>query len=89
MDLAPDGTRHGIRYLAPGTRVCLENGLNDAGADAPEYGVVVHCWRDESIDMYDCYVAFFGAGFPTGEPSEKPYILRYYTSTLRTVEKVS
>jgi len=89
MDLAPDGTRHGIRYLYPGTRVCLENGLNEAGEAAPEYGVVVHCWRDEGIDIYHCYVAFFGAGFPTGVPSEKPYILRYSTSTLRTVEKVS
>lgn len=87
--MAPDGTLHAMRYLAPGTRVCLESGLNDAGEEAPEYGVVIHCWRIEELDAYDCYVAFFGSEFPTGEPNEKPYILRYYTSTLETVENVS
>jgi hypothetical protein len=86
--MAPDGTRHGERYLAPGTRVCLENGLNDDGEDAPEYGVVVHCWRDEGAGGYDCYVAFFGSELPTNEPTEKPYVLRYYASTLATVQEV-
>lgn len=89
MNVAPDGTLHGMRYLAPGTRVRLESGLNDAGENVPEYGMVVHCWRDDKVDGYDCYVAFFGGDFPTSKPCEKPYILRYYSSTLATVEAVS
>lgn len=86
--MMPDGTLHGNRYLGPGTKVCLENGLNDAGEEASEYGVVVHCWRHEELGygFYDCYVAFFGGTFPSGEPADKPYILRYAASTLATIE---
>lgn len=66
------------RFLAPGTKVRLDALVNDEDSVTSEYGVVVHCWLNEEIGMYDCYVAFFGeGGFPVSEPREKPYILRY------------
>ena len=66
------------RFIAPGTPVRYD-GMNEGG---PEYGVVIHCWNDEEIGAHDCYVAFFGAEIPTGKPAEKPYVLRYATSSL-------
>ncbi len=83
--MMPDGTLHGDRYLAPGTRVCRENGAADSGEDAREYGIVVHCWKDDELGLYDCYVAFFGSTFPDAKPSDKPYILRYAACTLKTL----
>lgn len=65
-------------YLTPGTQVRYD-GLVDGG---PEYGVVVHCWYEPEIYGHDCYVAFFGPEMPSGQPSEKPYILRYAASSL-------
>lgn len=47
-----------------------------------EYGVVIHCWLDEEIGGYDCYVAFFGNELPTQKPNEPPYILRYASTSL-------
>jgi len=64
-------------YLPPGTRVRYD-GLEDG----PEYGVVVHCWLDDEIQVHDCYVAFFGDEQPTGKPAKKPYILRYAAISL-------
>jgi len=71
---------HG-QYLTPGTLVRYD-GLVEGG---PEYGVVVHCWLDEEIDGYDCYVAFFGNLLPRGKPIEKPYVLRYASASLKIV----
>lgn len=65
------------RYLAPGTRVRRDTSFDGEDAVTPEYGVVVHCWANDGIEAYDCYVAFFGDRFPAGQPTEKPYILRY------------
>jgi hypothetical protein len=66
-------------YLAPGTPVRYDS-LEQCG---PEYGVVVHCWLDDEINAYDCYVvAFFGNEEPAGKPPEKPYILRYASTSL-------
>ena len=62
--------------LAAGTMVRYD------GGEAPEYGVVVHCWHNPEIDALDCYVAFFGSEPPTGIPAEKPYILRYAAASL-------
>lgn len=70
------------RFLSPGTRVRYD-GLVEGG---PEYGVVIHCWEDPAHGFHDCCVAFFGAGFPTGAPEEKPYILRYGAISLQVVE---
>ena len=77
-----DGTLHGNRYLAPGTRVRLDN-----VGEIPfsEHGVVVHCWKDRQSGLFDCHIAFYGEQMPMDEPSEKPYVLRYYASTLATV----
>jgi hypothetical protein len=65
-------------FLPPGTRVRYD-GLVDGG---PEYDVVVHCWIDQEASFYDCYVAFYGAAFPEGAPREKPYVLRYASTSL-------
>ena len=72
---------HG-RYLGPGTPV-----LFDGFEDHPEYGVVIHCWLDDEIQGWDCYVAFFGGRGPTGKPSEKPYVLRYASLSLTVVDR--
>lgn len=68
-------------YLKPGTKVRYEGCL-----DGVEYGVVVHCWPMENLDFYDCYVAFFGNQMPKGKPKEKPYILRYASTSLVKVD---
>ncbi len=74
-------------YLPPGTPV-RHDGLQHGG---PEYGIVVHCWLDDEISAYDCYVAFFGDEQPTGKPAEKPYVLRYASTSLtvtRTLQPI-
>ncbi len=68
-------------YLPPGTAVRL-----DASVElGPEYGVVVHCWYDDELGGYDCYVAFFGDRQPSGKLAEKPYILRYFSMSLNVL----
>lgn len=69
-------------YLPPGTVVRY-----DGCENGPEYGVVVHCWFDEESYGYDCYVVFFGNELPTGKPSQKPYVLRYYSISLNVIGK--
>lgn len=65
-------------FIRPGTAVRYD-GLGESG---PEFGIVVHCWPDPEIQVFDCYVAFFGTEAPTGKPREKPYVLRYAASSL-------
>jgi hypothetical protein len=65
-------------FIPAGTPVRYD-GLIDGG---PEFGVVVHCWFDDEIQAFDCYVAFFGSGFPETKPTEKPYVLRYAATSL-------
>lgn len=72
----------GDKYLAPGTRVRLDNHVNGDDAITSEFGVVVHCWLCEELQMFDCYIAFFGDDFPDGAPTEKPYVLRYMARSL-------
>ncbi|MFN3674845.1 MAG: hypothetical protein ACK4TC_02620 [Sphingomonas pseudosanguinis] len=74
------------RYIPSGTRVRLDALVYDDDRVASEFGVVVHCWLDDQIGGYDCYVALFGDAFPEGRPSEKPYILRYASVSLTTIE---
>ena len=69
-------------FIPPGTRVRLDG----AADDGPEYGIVVHCWQDDAIGAYDCYVAFFGDEFPSAQPREKPYVLRYAASSLTLID---
>jgi len=72
-------------YLPPGTRVRYD-GHEDGG---PEYGIVVHCWLDDEIDAHRCYVAFFGDQLPQGKPVEKPYILRYASTSLTVIQSTA
>jgi len=69
------------QYLNPGTRVCYES-TDGGGTLSRELGVVIHCWMNDEIDMYDCMVAFFGDEFPTKYPKEPPYVLRYASVSL-------
>jgi hypothetical protein len=71
------------RFLAPGTKVRLDLSGDDGTATA-EYGVVVHCWDEPAIG-FDCYVAFFGDTPPSGAPSQKPYVLKYASSSLTSI----
>jgi len=71
-------------FLPAGTRVRL-----DSGEGGPEFGVVVHCWSEDLGDgflIYDCYVAFFGREFPDGSPEEKPYVLKYASTSLQVLD---
>lgn len=67
------------RYLAPGTKVRRDAYWNDDEHLTSEFGIVVHCWLDNEMSMFDCYIAFFGDALPTDKPAEKPYVLRYAT----------
>ncbi len=68
-------------FLPPGTKVRLD-GSDEFG---PEYGIVVHCWLDEELEGYDCHVAFYGDSFPDGPPTQLPYVLHYFSTSLRVV----
>lgn len=74
------------RLIPPGTQVRLDSLVNDDDQPTPEFGVVVYCWLDDEIGMFDCYVAFFGAEFANGKPSEKPYVLRYAATSLTVLD---
>jgi len=54
-----------------------------------EVGIVIYSWFNDEIDGEDNYVAFFGAEFPTGQPSERPYVLRYSSSSLEPIARPS
>lgn len=69
------------RYLSPGTKVKLDSLEGES-----EEGVVVHCWADDAIDAYDCFVAFYGLRSPKSAPEKKPYVLRYAASSLKVIE---
>jgi hypothetical protein len=75
----------GDNKLAAGTRVRLDSYVNGGDTITSEFGIVVHCWLDEEMGMFDCHVAFFGDAFPDGEPVEKPYVLRYAAASLTVV----
>jgi len=69
-----------MTILSPGTHVRY-----DGCEDGPEYGVVVYCWPVDlggGFMIYDCYVAFFGKEIPKGAPEERPYVLRYASTSL-------
>ena len=70
------------RYLAPGTKVRRDAYWNNDEHLTSEFGIVVHCWFDEEMGMFDCYIAFFGEALPPGKPADKPYILRYAVLSL-------
>lgn len=69
-------------YLKPGTKVRL-----DSRSDGVvEYGIVIHCWMDESIEAYDCHVALYENGIPEGKPDQRPEIYRYAALSLKVAE---
>ncbi|MGR3637388.1 MAG: hypothetical protein ACU0BK_15890 [Shimia sp.] len=72
-------------YLPPGTLVRHDGLVWDGGQ--PEFGVVVRCWRDHEMNVWDCYIAFWGneAPDPTDTNPEKPYILRYASMSVTVV----
>ena len=72
-------------FLPTGTKVRYD-GLVGGG---PEVGIVLHCWYDEELEVHDCYVAFFGKNFPVGQPTDRPYVLRYASLSLVVLEKAS
>ncbi len=59
----------------------LEVGQKVRLRDTGEVGVVVYLWINEHGDE-DTYVAFFGNSYPDGEPTNTPYILRYFATSL-------
>ena len=71
------------RNLVPGTKVRLINNVDGSWED----GVVVHCWLNDEINAYDCYVAFFGEAIPAGQPAAKPYVLRYASTSLTVLKE--
>ena len=72
-------TRPLVGSCSPGTWV-----RHDGLPEGPEFGVVIHCWDEGGF--YDCYVAFFGDVAPTGRPAEKPYVLRYASTSLTKLQ---
>jgi hypothetical protein len=76
---------HGT-FLPAGTNVRYDGGRHEG---IVEFGIVVHCWLDEEIDGYDCYIAFFGEKRPSGKPSERPYILRYASTSLVVLDQTT
>jgi len=66
-------------FLNPGTRVSY-NGIKGS----VECGVVIHCWFEEEISGYDCYVAFFGQKWPENKPDDV-YVLRYAAISLEVM----
>jgi len=54
--------------------------------DTGEVGIIV--WMRSSDDgAADTYVAFFGDSFPVDDPKEKPYVLRYYSTSLEKISR--
>ncbi len=76
----------GDRYIAPGTPVCID-WVDEEGKPSPEFGVIVHCWLDGELGVFDCYFASFGDDLPKEEPPEKPAILRYSAASFRVVRE--
>lgn len=54
-------------FLPAGTKVRLHSQTEDGLMS--EFGVVVHCWVDEFMGAYECYVAFFGDELQAGNLS--------------------
>lgn len=53
----------------------------------PDCGSAIHCWLDVEVAARNCYVAFFDNHQLNEKPTEKPYILRYTSTSLAFVEK--
>lgn len=67
--------RDGVE-LYIGDRVVLN------GGEDLEYGVIVSSFRCGVTGAVDCYIAFFHDSESFGSTGQKPYVLRYFASTL-------
>jgi len=70
------------RFIPPGSRVRLDSLVDENDQPISEYGVVVHCWFEKEMRMFDCCVAFFGEKFPEGKPTGEIYLLQYASAAL-------
>jgi len=73
------------RFLRPGTLVRLSIMVNDQALIEPDYGVVVHCWRNFSHSAYDCLVAFLGEPFSVEGPLQEPYVSTFSAHSLADI----
>jgi len=73
------------RFLRPGTLVRLSIQVNHSAMLEPDYGVVVHCWKERDEGAFDCLVAFLGEPFPANGPVEDPYVCKYSASSLAEI----
>lgn len=79
----------------PGDKVILQHAdKNDPEAaefgimTGREYGVIVATWWDDFLGAYDCWIAFYGKrGFPKDPSKTKPYILKYFETSLTAWKK--
>lgn len=69
-----------------GSRVRLRTTSDPGEPESVEVGIVVHIYYNEEVQTRDAYIAFFGDSFPEGKPTEKPYVLRYFVSSLELIE---
>lgn len=75
-DASSDRQKSMSKYT-PGRRVVLKS--------TGEKGVVVCTWSNDQ-EIEECYVAFFGDEWPSmSENPPKPYVLKYYSSSLELV----
>lgn len=51
-----------------------------------EVGIVVWIWQANEYGDIDTYVAFFGNEFPKDKPTQVPYVIRYYESSLEALD---
>jgi hypothetical protein len=63
----------------PGTKVELKS--------TGEIGVVIHSWKNKELDELDYHIAFYGDNFPTAEPTDPPYVLRYLETSLAQIDE--
>lgn len=79
----------------PGDKVILQHAHKDDPEAAEfgimtgrEYGVIVATWWDDFLGAYDCWIAFYGKrGFPKDPSKTKPYILKYFETSLTAWKK--
>jgi hypothetical protein len=79
----------------PGDKVILQHADKDDPEAAEfgimtgrEYGVIVATWWDDFLGAYDCWIAFYGKrGFPKDPSKTKPYILKYFETSLTAWKK--
>jgi len=78
---------HGVeedRFLRPGSLVSLSIKVGEYDMLEPDYGVVVHCWKNFERDTFHCLVAFLGDSFPVDGPVD-PYFSTFASTALSEI----